>query len=427
VLQRGWIGGVPKRVTGVLDIGTSKVACLIAAVDADPRVLDERGAPVVRILGVGHQRSLGVKGGVITDLDQAEQAARSAIAQAERMAGVMLEEVHVSVACGRLKSHNFTASADIESGVVTDADFNRLLAGGQQYVERAGRTLVHLNEVAVRLDGATGVRDPRGMAAAKISADLHAVSADEAPLRNLLLVVERCYMAVASLTPAPFASALAVTSAEERRLGVTSIDIGGGTATLAMFADGRFLHAAAIPMGGNQITVDIARALHTPLAEAERIKALYGTLVSAQSDEHEVFSYPPTGGDEGTVQHMTRAELAEVVRPRVGAIVAQIRELIEGCEVARYTGRCVVLTGGGSQLVGIADYVANELSLPVRVATPQAISGLPPVVSSAAFSTAAGLLLAATPDQAGRITFKDRDPAPHGYLHRVGSWLRDGF
>ena len=159
--------------------------------------------------------------------------------------------------------------------------------------------LLHLNEVRLRLDGAPGAQDPRGMAARKLAADLHAVTADEAPLRNLLLVVERCYLSAPQPRSRALASALGATSEEERQLGVTGVDIGGGTTTMSMFAEGSFLRARAAPGGGNHITFDIARSLHTPLAEAERIKALYGTLVSAQSDEHETFSYPCRRGGRG--------------------------------------------------------------------------------------------------------------------------------
>jgi cell division protein FtsA len=413
-------------VTGVLDIGTSKIACLIAAVDTEPRA-PGAAAPPPRVLGVGHQRSRGVKGGVITDLDEAEQAARLAIAQAERMAGVMLEEVRVSVACGRLKSHNFAATIEVESGVVTEDDLTRLLAGGQVFAERDRRTLIHMNQVALRLDGAPGARDPRGMAARTVAADLHAVTADEAPLRNLLLVVERCHLAASSLVPAPFASAIGVTSDEERRLGVTCVDIGAGTTTLAMFAEGRFLYADAAPMGGNHITFDIARALHTPLAEAERIKALYGTMVSAQSDELDLISYPLSGEDEGVAHHTTKAKLGEVIRPRVQGLITHIRERIEACEMGAYAGRCIVLTGGASQLVGFGDFMAGQLGRPVRVACPQSVSGLPPVVSSPAFAAAAGLLSAGAPDVGGPMSFRDRDALARGYFERVGTWLRQGF
>lgn len=426
--HRSWISGSQKKVTGVLDVGSSKIVCLIAALDAEPRTSTPNpNLPSVRILGIGHQQSRGVKGGVITDLDKAEEATRAAIAQAERMAGVMLDEVHLSIACGRLKSHNFVAATDIESGIVTDADFERLLTGGQAYAERTGRTVVHLNEVAVRLDGAAGIHDPRGMAGQKLSADLHAVTADDAPLRNLLLMVERCYLKPASLTAAPFASALAVTTEEERRLGATVIDIGGGTTTLAMFAEDRFIGADAAPLGGHHLTLDIARALHTPLAEAERIKALYGTLARARSDERELFSYPVTGEEDGVSRKMTKAELAEVIRPRIRLIADHVVERLAESPVARYASHSVILTGGTSNLVGLADMMAEALSRPVRVSRPEAATGLPPQVLSPAFATGLGLLLAGTPEQAGRMTFKDQNPAPSGYLERVGSWLKDGF
>ncbi|MBX9864906.1 MAG: cell division protein FtsA [Hyphomicrobium sp.] len=413
-----------KHIVGVLDIGTSKVACLIAAVEPGGVGPDGGG---IRILGLGHQRAEGVKGGVIIDLDRAEQAARAAVAQAERMAGVELAEVHVSVSCGRLTSHNFSAKADVTSGLVSEVDLDRLLAAGQSYVEQGGRSLVHLNEVALRLDGAPGSRDPRGMAAREIALDLHAVSADEAPLHNLLMVVNRCYLEPASCVPAPLASALAATSEDERRLGVTAIDIGAGATSLAMFAEDRFLYACSAPFGGAQITFDIARALHTPLAEAERIKALYGTVVCAPSDEHDVFSYPGAGEEHDVTHQMTKAELAEVVRPRVRTIVDHIRQRLDACELTAYAGRCVVLTGGTSALTGLADYVAAELGRPVRVSGPQAVSGLPPALSGAAFSTVVGLLLADRSEHAGRRVLGGSNAGAGSYLKRVGSWLREGF
>ncbi|HEX2840104.1 cell division protein FtsA [Hyphomicrobium sp.] len=418
-------GAGPKHVIGVLDIGTSKIACLIAAIEP-ARGADTSGPPI-RILGVGHQRAEGVKGGVIIDLDSAEQAVRATVAQAERMAGVELSEIHIAVSCGRLKSHNFSAKAPVEGGVVRESDLDRVLSAGQAYVEQRGRSLVHLNEVALRIDGAPGSRDPRGMAAHELALDLHAVSADEAPLRNLLMLIGRCYLEVASHVPAPYASALAVTSEDERRLGVTAVDIGAGMTSLAMFAEDRFIHACAMPVGGMQITFDIARALHTPLAEAERIKALYGTVICAPSDEHDGFTFPAAGDEGGIMHHRTKAELAEVIRPRVTAIVHQIRQRLEECAMTAYAGRCLVLTGGTSQLTGLSDLVAAQLGCSVRVASPQAISGLPPALSSSAFSTVVGLLLAQTHERAARRVYRSREAETGSYWKRVGSWLREGF
>jgi len=416
-------GSGSRHLTGVLDIGTSKIACVIASIGPEGH---GAGAPAIRILGAGLQRAEGVKGGVVIDLERAEQAARAAIAQAERMAGVELSEIRISVACGRLKSHNFVAKADVPSGLVTEADLDRVLTAGQAYVERDGRALVHMNEVALRIDGVPGSRDPRGIAAGALELDLHAVTADEAPLRNLLMVVERCYLDVAGQVPAPFASALAATTEDERRIGVTAVDIGAGTTGIAMFAEDRFLYACSGQHGGMQLTFDIARSLHTPLAEAERIKALYGTLISAPSDEHDVFSYP-AAGEEGGVSQMTKAELAEVVRPRVRAIADHIRQRLEECGMTAFAGRCLVLTGGTSQLTGMADFMAAELGRPVRVAAPQAVAGLPPAFSSGAFSTVVGLLLAEARGGADRRVYRTRDPEAGSYLKRVGSWLREGF
>jgi cell division protein FtsA len=166
--------------------------------------------------------------------------------------------------------------------------------------------------------------------------------------------------------------------------------------------------------------------LHTPLAEAERIKALYGTVVCAPSDEHDAFTYPSAGDDQGIVGHMTKAELAEVIRPRVTAIGHHIRQRLEECEMTAYAGRCLVLTGGTSQLTGLAEFMAAELGRPVRVAGPQAISGLPPAFSSSAFSTVVGLLVAEA-QGAGRRIYRNRDAGSESYLKRVGSWLREGF
>lgn len=409
--------GAGRHVIGVLDIGTAKVACLIASLEGTG----------VRVVGVGQQRSEGVQGGVIIDLDRAEQAARAAIAQAERMAGVELSEIHVAVSCGRLTSHNFTARADVSGGLVSEADIDRLLTAGQAYVERDGRALVHMNEVALRIDGMPGAEDPRGMAAHELALDLHAVSVEEAPLRNLMMVVGRCYLEIASHVPAPFASALAATTEDERRLGVTLVDIGAGSTTLAMFAEDRFIYSGSSAMGGSHITFDIARALHTPLAEAERIKALYGTVHCAPSDEHDVFTYPAAGEDEGIQHHRTKAELAEVIRPRVTAIVHQIRQRLWACEMTAYAGRSIVLTGGTSQLAGLADFIAQELGLPVRVGVPRSVSGLPPAYSSVAFSSVVGLLFAQGQDGVGRRLDPGRKQEQGSYLKRVGSWLREGF
>jgi cell division protein FtsA len=424
MLSRDKTDGRNSQIVGLLDIGTSKVACIIAALDPPERPGEGRR---VRVLGVGHLRSRGIKAGVIIDLAEAEATVRAAIAQAERTARLTLEEVFVSVSCGRLQSSNFSASVDIAGGVVRADDIDRLMAGGHAFAEREGRTLIHLNRVGFRVDGAAGSHDPRGMAASRLSADLHTVAADEAPVRNLMLVVERCYLNVRALIATPYASALAATSEEERRLGVTCIDIGGGTATVAAFADGHFIHAATIPVGGHHITLDIAQSLQTPLAEAERIKTLYGTMVLAQSDEFETFSYALAGEEDGARGQATKAQLAGIIRPRVAGILGMVRERLDKAGVSAFAGERVVLTGGASALVGLGEFAANTLGRPARVASPVPSAGLPSTLGSPAFSTVAGLLAVAASGSGEVSGLRDREALGGGYFERVGEWLKTGF
>jgi cell division protein FtsA len=424
MLSRDKTDGKNSQIVGLLDIGTSKVACIIAALDAPERPCESRG---VRVLGVGHLRSRGIKAGVIIDLAEAEATVRAAIAQAERTARLTLEEVFVSVSCGRLQSSNFSASVDISGGVVRSDDIDRLMTGGHAFAEREGRTLIHLNRIGFRVDGAAGSHDPRGMAASRLWADLHTVAADEAPVRNLMLVVERCYLNVRALIATPYASALAATSEEERRLGVTCIDIGGGTATVAAFADGHFIHAATIPVGGHHITLDIAQSLQTPLAEAERIKTLYGTMVLAQSDEFETFSYALAGEEDGARGQATKAQLAGIIRPRVAGILGMVRERLDKAGVSSFAGERVVLTGGASALVGFGEFAANTLGRPARVASPVPSPGLPSIVGSPAFSTVAGLLAVAASGSGEVSGLRDREALGGGYFERVGEWLKTGF
>jgi cell division protein FtsA len=418
MVEQEWSGRA-SDVVGLLDIGTSKVACIIAALEASPQGIRPR------VLGVGHMRSRGLKAGVIVDLSEAEASVRGAIAQAERSAHVTLEEVYVAVSCGRLQSSNFAASVDVPAGIVQGGDIERLLSGARSWAERDGRMLIHLNRLGFRLDGVAGADDPRGMAAKRLSADLHTVGADEAPVRNLLHVVERCYLSVRALVATPYASAIAATTEEERRLGVTCIDIGGGTATVAVFADSHFIHATAVPVGGHYVTVDIAHALQTPLAEAERIKTLYGTMILARSDEHEAFSYALANEEEGARGRSTKAQLAEVIRPRIAGILGLVGERLDATGVGAYAGDRVVLTGGTSALVGIGEFAANTLGRPVRVAKPH--QELPHSISSPAFSTVSGLMAVAASGDEEAVAWSDTHGGGAGYLDRVGQWLKAGF
>lgn len=421
IRQKRTAGGQP--YIGVLDIGTSKVCSIVAA--AEPQARGQ--APGYRILGIGHQRSRGIKAGVIVDLDEAEQAVRAAVSQSERMAGVQIDEVLLAVCCGRLLSRHFTANAVIEGGVVTDRDVGRAEAAGRAWAEKDGGVLVHMGRLGFRLDGQGQIQEPRGLSGRQLSLQLHAVTADDAPLRNLVLLVERCHLAVGGLVPAGLASGLAVTTEEERRLGVLCIDIGGGATTLSVFNDDHFLWTETLSVGGNHVTYDIARQLETPLAEAERIKALYATVVRAPSDDREYISYPLAGGEEPELCQTTKSYVRQIAEPRMQLILKLVRERLEASGMGRYGGGRVVLTGGGSQIVGLAAFAADVLGVPARVARPLPVGGAPGNVCTPAFATALGLVAVAAMPGIEVVAYRERDALSAGYFGRMGQWLKESF
>ena len=412
-------------VIGVLDIGTNKTVCLIvAAPNARTNGLWRREA--ASVLGFGHRPSRGLKAGAVIDLDGAEQTLRAVVNQAEQMAGLTLEEVLVAVTCGQPQSIAFEAETRIEDRV-RGADTDRLMAAGRRYAERDGHTLLHLGRVAYRLDGAGGVTDPFGMAGSTLAADLHAVIVEDAPLRNLLQAIERAYLFPSGIVPAAYASGLAATTEEERRLGVTCIDLGAGATAISMFVDGRFLWIGAAAVGGQHITFDIARALSVPFAEAERIKTLYGTLAAPAADDEEMAGHG--SGLEPPPYEAARAELDGIVAGRMSDLFAEVIASVKRSGLAHLAAQRVVVTGGGSQLPGLGAFAEEELGRPVRIGRPKPIEGMPSFCASPQFSTAFGLVqIALNPADTDVRKGGGRGEKEGGsYLQRVGQWLREGF
>lgn len=408
---------------GVLDIGSAKIAAAVIVVE---QPLD--GSPhALRVAGIGMQKSRGVKAGLLTDLDAAEDAVRGAVAQAEKAAGLGIDSVAVTVSCGRLGSSYFTARAETASGVVQPADMARALDGAKAYAERNGRMLVHLNTLGYGLDGFATAVDPRGLAGRTLTARMHAVTADEMPLRNILLLLERCHLGCDGLIATPYASGFAVTTPEERALGVIAIDLGAGTSSASVFADGRLIATEVVPIGAQHITFDIAKTLQAPLGEAERIKTLYGTLVSAQSDQHDTFSYALSGEEEGATFDATRAQLTAIIRPRVAQTLGALRErLMSGGRWQQ--AQQFVLTGGGSQLIGAAEFASSTYGQRVRLGRPGGMAGVPTSTASGPLAAVLGLGLASRESSvAVEASGYGRGGGESGYLGRVGSWLRNGF
>ncbi len=419
-----------QRIVTALDIGTSKICCLIAKTSPAPDWLEGKGEAVqFEVLGFDHTRAEGLKAGMITHLDTAEHCIRSAVDAAERMAGVTVEEVHVSVTCGRLKSESFSASIAVPSGTVRDGDILRLLAGGREYAGRDKRSVLHALPTSYRLDENPGISDPLGMCGERLQVDLHAVTADEVAMRNLMLCVERCHLGVANLVAAPYASALSVVTPDEARLGVACIDFGSGTTTLAVIADGHLVHTDAVALGGNGITMDIARTLAAPLDHAERLKTLHGSAFATLSDEREIITYPCLNATPPALNQITKAQLALIIRPRVEEILDLMRRRLASSGLASEVTQHLVLTGGASQLTGLAELASNMFGRPARLGKPRALNGLPAAAGAPDFASGIGLLLHLARGE-DRLQARGEQrflKTGTGYFAKVGEWIRDNF
>ncbi|MEM7620933.1 MAG: cell division protein FtsA [Pseudomonadota bacterium] len=417
-----------EKILTVLDIGTKKVCCLIARV-VSARHGKHNPGEEIHIIGFGHQASQGMRSGVVRDLVAAENSVRAAVSKAEEMAGIEVKNVLLAVACGRLKSLNYAAETDVTWSAVRQHDIEKIVNGAEQFAIQDGRQLLHLHPINYILDGNSGVKDPLGMVGNHLSIDFHALTADYQPLRNLCLVVERCHLNIQGLVAAPYASGLATVAEDEAKLGVMCIDIGGWTTTLSVFLEGHFIYADVIAMGSEQITSDIADALSMPLEEAERIKNFYGGLSTASSDANEVIKFHRVGEEFSTNSSITRSQLVDLIRPRMTEILTTISEHLEKSGMAALSGQRVVLTGGGSQLPGLAQFAASLFGKAVRIGQPFPVEGLPEQGVSPAFSVPLGLLRYPFQPRAKirKVSNHSTSHGHDGYVQRLGTWLKENF
>jgi len=424
----------PKRpaLVAALDVGTSKTVCMIARLEPHPpREVLRRRSHGIEILGLGHVEARGMKSGHVADLAAAEQAIRRAVDLAERSASVQLESVAVSVSAGRLSSESFNASIDIAGGKVGDADIARVLAAGSHHSTRDGRVVLHSLPIGFSLDAAHGVREPRGMLARHFGVDMHVVTADAATPRNLMLAVEQCHLAVEAMEAAPYVAGLAALADDEDDLGAAVVDMGAGTTTMAVFSAGRFVHADGFALGGQHVTMDLARGLNARIADAERIKTFYGTVLASGTDERDMITVPAVSDDSREPpQVVSRAMLVQIIRPRVEEILEMVRNRLAASPFAAEPRGTVVLTGGASQLAGLPELAAKILGRQVRVGRPLGIKGLPEIAKGPAFAVPAGLLV--YPQLAHLEHFEPRRTrqmmtGTGGYIAKVGRWLKDSF
>lgn len=404
-----------------VDLGTNKVSCFIAQIGED-------GAP--EVIGIGHQVSRGVRVGNIVDMEGVETAIRAVVEAAEQMADENVSEVIVNHTGGTPESKLISFDVSIGGHEIGDSDMRRALdpawLAAQQTEDRA---VIHTVPVGYAVDGHRGVRDPRGMFGEKLGVNMHVMTASAGAVRNLVTCVHRCNLEIEDQVLSSFASGLSCLVEDERELGVTCIDMGGGTTSISVFFDGQPVHTDVVPIGGNHVTNDIARGLSAPLNYAERIKTLFGSAVPTPSDDQEVIKVPLVGEDEnGEDRQIPRSMLVGIIRPRLEEIFEMVRAQLESAGFEKSVGRRVVLTGGASQLTGVRELATEMLDKQVRIGQPQPIKGLAEATHGPAFSTCAGLILFGVDRRANRLEMSLKSmEVPHGRLSRFGSWIRENL
>jgi len=417
-------------LVAVLDIGSTKICCVIARLVPRPEGKSLKGRThTVEVIGFGYGKSSGIKSGVITDLDKAEQAVRTVVGMAERAAGLTLESVIVNVTAGRLGSETFSATVNLGGQEVERSDIQRVLRAVNERSVRAERSIIHALPIGYALDGQKGIKDPRGMVGEKLSVDVSVISAETLAMRNLELVLHRCHLQVEALVATPYASGLSTLVDDESHLGVCCIDLGGATTTVSVFSEGQLVYADAIAIGGHHLTLDIARHLSVSVADAERLKTVYGSVLPGQADERDLITITPVGAslDEAPGQ-IPRSHITRIVRPRIEEMFTAVRDRMQATGMMDVCGRRFVLTGGGSELTGLGEVARRVLARNVRSGRPMGIAGLPELAKGAAFASVAGMLIYPqvcsqeySEAKTNRLTGTD------GYFARVGTWLKSAF
>jgi cell division protein FtsA len=381
----------PDRLITALDIGSWKVSALIA----------ERGDEgEINVLGTGQRESKGVRRGYIADMDATERSVREAVEQAERIAGTNIEDVWVSFSAGGLVSNLASVEVELGGHRVEQEDIDNLLTHGRNAIDPEGRMVLHAQPTLYTLDGLKGVKKPLGLHADTLGVDIHVVAADGSPVRNLDLCVRSAHLEVKSIIASPVATGLACLSEEERELGVALVEIGAGLTNVSLFAGGMLVGLASIPFGSADITDDIASAFGTRRQQAERMKCFYGSATTSPRDNHDMIEVAPMSSedDAGEGGRITRAQLISVIRQRLDHLVGEIARELKELGFTGPVGRQVVLTGGGAELKGLADYMQGALGRAVRLGRPRGLNGLPEAHSGTGFATLAGLIHYAASD-----------------------------
>jgi len=397
-----------------LDIGTTKIAAIVGEITEDG--LD--------IIGVGTHPSTGLKKGVVVHIDETVRSIQRAVEEAEHMAGVEITSVYAGIAGAHIKSLNSQGVWAVKDKEVRESDIAAVLEQAKAINIPQDRKIIHVLPQEYTIDHQDGIKEPLGMSGVRLEARVHLVTASVTSADNIIKCCHRCGLEVADTVLEPLASAEAVLHDDERELGVALIDIGGGTTDLAIFSDGAIVHSAVLPVGGRQLTDDIAYGLRSPSSEAERIKHKYGCAMISMVGEDEMMEVPSVGGRPA--REVRRQSLCAVIEPRVEEIFTLVRREIEKSGFEDKLASGAVITGGTTLLEGTAELAEAVMAMPVRRGFPKGVGGLVDVVKTPAYATGVGLVMYGAKNQHNHL-LHGRAKHDRGLFKRMRSWFGEVF
>ena len=369
-----------------LDIGSSKVCCVIAKLSTDKKI---------NIVGYGYNASRGIKNGVVTDIGQATIAVGNAVQDAEQMANERIDRVIVSIGGEKVRSMLKTASIPLNKNrPINDTDLEKVYQKGTAKVNVGEYSLIHCIHNGYRLDGGELLKDPHNLFADELSINILLGLIPEHICKNVNTVIENAHLGVSGRVFDSYASGIACLVDDEKEMGATVIDMGGGTTSITSFRNGHPIYFASIPVGGNNVTNDIAYGLTTSFSHAERLKTLHGCAFLTQQDSIDTINVYPVGEeDDSCIKQIPRSELVNIIAPRIEETFEMVNRKLYEAGLINDSSHRVVLTGGASQLSGVVDVAAMVLDKQVRLGRPKNILNLPDNLYTPSFATCVGMLL----------------------------------
>lgn len=405
-------------IVSVLDFGTSKISCFIARI---------AGNGEVQILGSGYNISHGIKGGKVIDLKAAEQSITQAVEAAEKASGESARNLYVSISPNNLISERISSELMVTGHEINEKDTNRLLFQIVNKYNEQDVEIIHSYPYDYMLDGNRGIENPLGMYGNQLSADFHVITSPTNYLMNISNCIARCHLDIEGFICASYASGIACLSEDEKEMGVTLIEFGGGCTSVSIFYRGHLLFTDAVPIGGIHVTNDIARGICTDFASAERIKILYGTTVLTSADYDEPIELSSGDQNDEDSTSINRSMLIEIIRARVEEQIDIIQSKLKESGLANFAGNKVVITGGAAQLSGMKEIITHLMSRNVRIAIPTEVEGVTEHTKGVAFSTPIGMLLYIAQNELDQSILSQSPANDSSKINGIINWLKENF